>query len=275
MSDASIFKSLCLVNGVAQDTIAVADRGLQYGDGLFETMKVVNGQAEFLQQHLSRLQAGCQRLAISGLDRVLLEEEVARCCDGQDIAVLKIIITRGVGGRGYRSTGMSTPTRILRLSEAPNYKEQQQGIHVRMCVQRLSINPALAGIKHLNRLEQVLARREWDDASIFEGLMQNIDGHVIEGVMSNLFIVSQGCLITPDLTRSGVCGILRAVVLHMAARLNIEVSIKNVSLAEILAADEVFMCNSLMGIVPVTAIDKNVFALGALTQRLMNELAHE
>ncbi|NOX08824.1 MAG: aminodeoxychorismate lyase [Gammaproteobacteria bacterium] len=250
------------------------DRGLQYGDGLFETIKVVQGRAEFWQRHIDRLQQGCSRLGIAMPDQVLLEAEAATLCADQDEAVLKILLTRGSGGRGYRCSEDSTPNRIISLSPMPDYRAQNliQGMTVRLCQQRLSINPTLAGIKHLNRLEQVLARREWDDAAVFEGLMQDMDGNVIEGVMSNLFMVDNGYLLTPDLSRAGVCGVMRSVIIDLAQTLNIKVLMQDISQQQLLQADEMFICNSLMGITPVQQINEQRFATGAVTRTLLTAL---
>ena len=188
---------MILINGVSKQHIEISDRGFQYGDGLFETIEVRDGQAVFLERHLERLNAGCHRLHIPFPGAELLSFEVKKLCRekacgiGSVRAVLKIIVTRGSGGRGYRQPDVIQPTRVLSLHPYPDYPEiyKEQGIVVRFCSTCLGLNPSLAGIKHLNRLEQVMARFEWNDPAIQEGLMLDVNGHVIEGTMTNLFYV--------------------------------------------------------------------------------------
>ncbi|MEY3788203.1 MAG: hypothetical protein RLZ75_2410, partial [Pseudomonadota bacterium] len=180
---------MILVNGTPQTHIEISDRGFQYGDGLFETITVHNSKAVFLQQHINRLTAACQRLHIPTPDLDTLHTEIKHLCQHTEHSVLKIIITRGSGGRGYRQPDNIQPTRILSLHPFPTYPDSyyQQGITARFCDTRLGLNPTLAGMKHLNRLEQVLARAEWQDDSVQEGIMLDINDCVIEGTMSNLF----------------------------------------------------------------------------------------
>ena len=178
-----------LVNGEQLDTVAIMDRGFQYGDGLFETIEVRANQPIFLEQHLKRLNTDSQRLYLPKIDLTLLRTEIKMLCQNIGNAVLKIIITRGSGGRGYRQPDVIQPTRILSLHPFPDYPKSHysNGIVARICQTQLGLNPTLAGMKHLNRLEQVLARAEWNDAAIHEGIMLDFNEHVIEGTMTNLF----------------------------------------------------------------------------------------
>ena len=203
-----------LINGVAATCIDAHDRGFHYGDGLFETFAVSNGEPAMWDMHMQRLLLGCQRLGFPAPDPTLLRSEALSLCavpDAPARGVLKIIITRGGGGRGYRAPSPSAVlatggvTRMLALYPWPDYPAAfwSEGVAVRVCATRLGCNPALAGIKHLNRLEQVLARNEWDDASVAEGLMLDPQGSVIEGTMTNLFVVRNGQLLTPDVSQCG------------------------------------------------------------------------
>ena len=249
---------MILVNGQPENTINVLDRGLQYGDGLFETIAFRNGQVEFLNAHLSRLYRGSDRLKISTqhLDRLLKAEIELVCDDLVDDAVIKIIITRGQGGRGYRIQVDNPASRIISTHVMPNYpKKYQQGIRVRLCQQTLSENTTLAGIKHLNRLEQVLARSEWDDDEISEGLMFNTQQQLIEGTMSNVFIVKNGQLFTPELTLSGVAGIMREQIIDCAQQAGIAVVETVLTKNDLKNADEIFLSNSIIDIWPITEID--------------------
>ncbi len=257
-----------LVNGESKHSIDITDRGFQYGDGLFETLEVLNGKPLFWQQHLDRLQNGCKQLLIASPDSRLLYQEAVKVSAQTQQGVLKIIITRGSGGRGYRLPEVSQPTRLLSLHPKPEYPEYfyQQGINMRFCRHRLGLNPDLAGIKHLNRLEQVMARSEWQDSNIQEGLMSNIQGLVIEGTMSNVFLVKQNKIYTPVLNFSGVAGIVRGLVFDIARNLGIEIVETQITAKDIIQADELFMTNSVIGIWPVAKLEKYSFQVGPLTR---------
>ena len=254
---------MILVNGQAQDHIAVADRGLHYGDGLFETIAVNGGQPRLWERHCRRLSTGCQRLGIAQPDPEMMFEEACRVCAGIDRGIMKIILTRGAGGRGYRPPQSGQATRIMAMYPWPAYPEAnwRQGVAVRVCATRLGRNPALAGMKHLNRLEQVLARSEWDDPHIAEGLMLDDDGHVIAATMSNLFIAA-----------CGVAGVMRGVVLDLAAELDIAREETPLRLEDLHRADEVFLTNALIGIWPVSRIEQRNYSVGSLTELLGGRL---
>jgi 4-amino-4-deoxychorismate lyase len=258
------------INGVAVDCVDASDRGLLYGDGLFETMAVRNARVSSWSRHMARLQAGCERLGIPPVDTLQLAQEVDELLAGARHAVLKLIVTRGSGGRGYRVPEKLSPRRILQLHSWPDFPPaaREAGVAVRLCTTRLCHNPQLAGIKHLNRLEQVMARREWDDPQIGEGLLLDVDARLVEGTMSNLFMVRDQVLLTPDLSRCGVAGIMRSIILEQAQRQSLLTEIRVLDSTDLLAADEVFLCNSLIGIWPVICIDGRPYRKGAITKRL-------
>lgn len=262
-----------LINGVAADQLSLSDRAIHYGDGLFETIAIRSGRLEFWQRHMQRLARGCERLGITMPDSELLLSE-ARHLHTMEDAVLKLIISRGAGGRGYRPpvTQECQPTRIITCYPWPGYPatDSQQGVALRYCTTPSSLNPALAGMKHLNRLEQVLARAEWRDPGIAEGVMCDMNGCVIEGTMSNLFFVRDGELHTPDLSNSGVAGIIREVILELALTLNIPVHCQHYSRRDLESADELFVTNSIIGLWPVRLLEQQIYALGPVTQRLLD-----
>ena len=265
------------VNGLAVDCVDAGDRGLLYGDGVFETMAVRDGRVSSWPRHMARLQAGCKRLGIPGVDTLQLAQETDELLTGAGQCVLKVIVTRGSGGRGYRVPEKVLPRRILQRLPWPDLPSDaaSAGVAVRLCKTRLCHNPQLAGIKHLNRLEQVLARQEWDDPQIAEGLLLDVDGRLVEGTMSNLFLVRERMLMTPDLSRCGVAGIMRSIVLEHAARLSLTVRVQPLDMADLLAAEEVFICNSLVGIWPVSSIDGRAYRKGEVTIRLQQLLLAE
>ncbi len=265
--------SKTLINGQPSRLIDIADRGLQYGDGVFETLAVVNGKALQWSRHLDRLLSGCERLHIPFTDIAQLESESNEITQALPQGVLKIIITRGQGPRGYASHQCQAPTRILGLLPWPNYPThyRQAGVSVRLCQTRLAHNNALAGIKHLNRLDQVMARAEWQD-DYQEGLMLDSDGNVIAGTMSNLFLVKDKALYTPELSRCGIAGIMRGLVLENAASLGIETHIAAFKIDALETADELFLTNSLIGLWPVRKFGDMKFNTGALTRKIQDGL---
>ncbi len=273
----------CLVNGQHSATVPVDDRGLHYGDGLFETVAVVDGRPRRWQRHLRRLQWGCARLGIPYPgDEVLQQEAVMLCAASTaeaERSVLKIMLSRGGGAQAYRPLGDASATRILCRRPWPlrDPALSETGIRMRVCSTRLAQQPQLAGLKHLNRLEQVLARREWltgyIDEDIQEGLMLDADEQVIEGTMTNLFIVRDGQLLTPKLTSSGVAGVMRAQVMEYSAEQGIHCQETSLSLADVRAADEVFVTNSLIELWPVRELEEQDYVIGDLTRRIQAVLA--
>ncbi len=262
-----------LVNGVATDSVAVRDRGFQYGDGLFETIAVRDGAPMLWEAHLARLHAGAARLGFSAPDAALLQQEAERLCRGAARGVLKIVVTRGIGMRGYRTDPIVAPTRVLGLSDWPAYPAAyaDAGVDVCLCRTRLASQPALAGVKHLNRLEQVLARAEWDD-EYAEGLMQDESGNIVEGTMTNVFLVVAGELLTPALDRCGVEGVMRAQVLAHGARLGIRCRAVAVTTEQLERADGIFLTNSLIGLWPVRRIHHRSYAIGDITRKIQRAI---
>lgn len=267
----------CWVNGEPCDTLSVGDRGLHYGDGLFETMAVVDGAIPFWPRHLERLKQGCSRLGIEGLaDDSHLADELARLCAGQKKAVAKLVVTRGSGGRGYRPPSpQGPPTRIMTLSPWPDHVSRMgdQGATLRYCDTPVSRNPALAGIKHLNRLEQVLARQEWG-SEFDEGLMCDDHGLIIEGTMSNLFAVTEGAIMTPDLSQCGVAGIVRDWVMERARSMGVQLDIGGVDRHGLANVDEIFITNSIIGIAPVRRLAGRDYPKGTMTKKIMDQFPY-
>jgi 4-amino-4-deoxychorismate lyase len=263
-----------LVNGVspASPSLAIAadDRGFQYGDGLFETLLLVEGRVRFLDDHLQRLFSGCERIGIQAPDRQLLLAEIAQVAAGVNSGVLKIIVTRGAGGRGYRPVTTATPNRVIALhalSETPRHP-----LRLRWCEIRLGRNARLAGIKHLNRLEQVLAQGEWRQDEADEGLMMDTEGELVCATAGNVFAVRDGVLLTPDLRFCGVRGVMRAQVLKAAARLNLSISEEPLWPHDLETASEVFVTNAVRGIRSAASLDSLQWSESAVAIRLAREL---
>jgi 4-amino-4-deoxychorismate lyase len=253
------------INGRKGTRIDYRDRGLQYGDGVFETMRVRGGEVRLLQYHLERLYAGCHRLEIAGPAMRVLRGELTAAARRRSEAVLKLIVTRGQGARGYRPSGMERSTRILSLHALP------PGVHhsaagasdaadaparIRLCRTVLGQNPRLAGLKTLNRLESVLARAEWRDARVWEGLMRDTDENIVCGTMTNLFLRKGSALLTPVIDRCGVAGVMRRWVLQAARSLNLQPEECRIRWQDLIAAEEVFMSNAVVGLRSVAVIDR-------------------
>lgn len=260
-----------LVNGQAASNtaqlIASDDRGFNYGDGLFETMLYRAGVVRLLDAHLLRMRTGCERLGIDYPGESLLRGEIETLCRAAQDAVIKLVLTRGRGGRGYRPVPNMQVTRVISMHPLPASRLDLQ-VAVRWCDTRLGRNAALAGIKHLNRLEQVLAQQEWDDPLIPESLMLDTEGEVVCGTMSNVFIVSEGVLMTPDLRFCGVRGVMRGEVLRAAGERRIPVSEEPLWPDDVATADEVFITNAVHGIRGVIQLADKRWSTGPVTQRL-------
>jgi 4-amino-4-deoxychorismate lyase len=247
------------INGRKSTRIDYRDRGLQYGDGLFETMRVRGGRVRLLRFHLERLYAGCRRLDIEGPPRTLLRRELEHAAGLRGEGVLKLIVTRGASStRGYRPTGGERCTRIVALHSLPRavIEQARAPARVRLCATPIGLNPRLAGLKTLNRLESVMARAEWIDARIWEGLMRDADENIVCGTMSNLFLRRGSTLMTPMLDRCGVAGVMRRWILQAAGDLRLNPIECRISWQDLRDADEVFMSNAVIGVRSVAAIER-------------------
>ena len=245
-------KAHIFVGDTRFDAIAADDRGVAYGDGLFETMRAHRGELPWWDAHWTRLQAGARRLRIVLPDPKQVRVEAAHLLSGQD-AVLKLIVTRGSSGRGYAPDADHTPTWILSAHPLPP-AAPAEGIAVRWCETRLALQPALAGMKHCNRLEQVLARTEWldpvaSDRDAAEGLLRSMEGDVVCATAANLFVLRDGVWITPRIDRCGVAGVCRAWAMEALTATQSRIAVTDVETAE-----AVFLCNAVRGILPVARL---------------------
>ncbi len=248
------------------------DRGLAYGDGVFRTLRTQAGQPLWWRDQYAKLAADSAALGLASPGETELRAEVCRVAEAGE-GVVKIILTRGVGVRGYAPAADPSCTRIVMASPLPPHAEPDApDIRARWCTLRLARQPRLAGIKHLNRLENVLARSEWDDPAIAEGVLCDDTGAVISGVMSNLFWVRNGELFTPDLSQCGVAGVARARLLRAAARRGIPTHIGRQLTDAILAADEVMICNSVIGVRRMARLDDRIWPVAGWTDTLKTAL---
>ncbi|HEY1724998.1 MAG TPA: aminodeoxychorismate lyase [Steroidobacteraceae bacterium] len=242
--------SQVLIDGREARHIDYSDRGLQYGDGLFETISCRAGEPRWLELHLQRLRGGCERLRLPFEDYALLRAEIGALAQGAEPCLVKVVVTRGPARqRGYAPSGDERPTRIVsRHDWPPATAAATDGFRLGLSPVRLGINPRLAGLKHLNRLEQVLAQQQRDAAREDEVLMLSSAGQVIGGSMSNVFFSDQDGLYTPALNECGVAGVMRRVVLQAAGRLGLAVRERAVSVAELDGVREAFVTNVRWGL---------------------------
>lgn len=255
----------CLLNGKAVAPDCFADRACQYGDGLFETLTVLDSVACQLHRHLARLFRGCDRLQLPLPDEVRLLEEIEQITSGCEKGVLKIILSAGESGRGYARPSPCRPTRILKLTGWPQSSlyNSARDLEVMRCKTPLGSQPLLAGIKHLNRLEQVLARNELTEA-FDEGLMFDAEGRPVSGIMSNLYLHSDQHWLIPAIDQAGIAGIVREIFLEQAAEQGVSYEVRPVSDSELLAADSLYMSNSLLGMRQIQRLDDHRFAAQSL-----------
>lgn len=265
--------STFLINGQSVNLLSPFDRGFAYGDGVFRTLRVVAGKPLNWLHHYSKLAADCDALGISCPDADLLSEESIQLLAGHD-GVLKIIITRGEGERGYAISTSATATRVLVRTNLPVYPQvnYDEGVKLHLCELRLSHQPKLAGVKHLNRLENVLARSEWNDSAIADGLLLDWAGNVIECTMSNIFARFGEKLVTPDLSQCGVAGVTRQRIIELTTELGMSVSVERISLEKLMQADELLICNSLFGVWQARSIGERHWPRLDLATRLTQKL---
>jgi len=261
---------MILVNGAATDLLAVTDRGLAYGDGVFRTFPVSGGRAQHWRLQFRKLREDCAALALPCPGETVLAEEVTRASAAHGECIVKIIVTRGSGERGYGPPQDPLPTRIVMATARLHQSEEfaRDGVRVRVCSTRLAHQPRLAGVKHLNRLENVLARSEWTDPGMAEGLMLDIEGNVIGGTMTNLFMADDIGLVTPDLSTCGVAGVTRGRVLAAAARHGVPCRTERLTLDRLLGAQELILVNSVIGTWPVREIEGRELRPGQAIMRM-------
>lgn len=256
--------------------LPVSDRAVHYGDGVFETIACPQGTPRLLAAHLARLAEGCARLGIAAPARELLHGEISRMAHGGERCVVKLIVSRGPAlTRGYRPHGGEKATRILLRYAWPSYDPalERDGVRVRTARVRLGENPALAGVKHLNRLEQVLAAADLTDAD--EALLYSSSGALVGGIMSNVFLIEGTTLLTPQLDTCGVAGVMRSAVLQSAAAQGIKVDIRRLRAEDLSRVREIFLTNALIGIRPVRVLDDTPLTVGAMTRHLQEQLTQQ
>ena len=279
----NISAGLTTVNGVEGGSLPAADRGTSYGHGLFETMLFSDGAVPLWQRHLGRLVSDAPILGLS-ISEKSLEDNLANFLQllaqqSQSSGIIKIMVTAGTGGRGYASPEKMAPQIICQFSPLPNNLVQlrQKGVALIQCQYALPTNPVLAGIKHLNRLDQVLAAAELKQqgAPYTDGVMFSHDSNLIETTCANIFIKTpeMGWL-TPQLDQSGVLGVMRGLLLErLFNQSGLNVKECRINPQQLASASEIFICSSIRGLIPVTDIkDLGHWSIGPETKLLQSAL---
>ena len=265
-----------LVNGQSSDTVSVQDRGMTLGDGFFTTVQLRHGRPLLWPLHAQRLRDSAARLKMSVPDVEAIHERLLQMAGHSPLeACGKVIVTRGQGARGYGIEGCGQPTEILSVHGYPaHYRHwQHDGISLGVCQGRLGRSPLLAGIKSLNRLEQVLLKAELETRGLLEAVVLDETSHVIECVTANLFWCRDSVVYTPMLDHSGVTGVMRAWVLTQLNQLGLVCHEVSAPLRDLLCADAVFITNALMEVVPVRGIEDVIYTNHSLARRLQTLFA--
>lgn len=266
-------------DGAPLTTVSLDNRGLQYGDGLFETIAIRAAQPRLWPYHLDRLQHGCERLCLAMPDRdeltAQLQDALQQCDVPLQYCVVKVILTAGAGKRGYGRSRVSDPTIVIGVfpTKPQPLHHYSTGIDTTLCATRLASGSATAGLKTLNRLEQVLARSEFSERKITEGFTMDADDNIICGTMSNVFFVVDDAVFTPPLEGSGVAGVMRRHIIETLSDNDVTVCQKPLAADLLRDVAEVFVANSQFGVLPVKSCDAIRWPVGKVTQNVMAVLA--
>jgi 4-amino-4-deoxychorismate lyase len=259
-----------IVNGEPDGCLDPGDRGLAFGDGVFRTLLIRNGRPMCWSRHYRKLRADCEALELPCPDSDTLATELLQAANGRQDGAARIIVTRGTGPRGYKTPTRREPSRIVSVSPLPVHPQafRETGVRVHRCRLRLAIQPRLAGVKHLNRLENVLARMEWSEPDIAEGLLADAEARLTEGISSNLFIIRGGRLETPDLSRCGVSGVTRERVMEAALEERVPLRVAVLSWQDLLESDEAVLVNSLIGAWQIRSMGQHTWGSGIWAARI-------
>lgn len=259
-----------VINGGFEQRLSPFDRGLSYGDGVFRTFRVLSSMPQDWDLHYSKLRDDCCALGIVCPAPELLLNDLTLLFGEHKSGVAKIIITRGEGERGYAPPAVTTPTRIVLRSFFPQYPSHYltEGVNLYACITRLSHQPLLAGVKHLNRLENVLARAEWQSPDYVDGVMLDNIGNVIECTSANIFVRKGDMVFTPPLDQCGVSGVTRGRILEVLPKLSLCPAIKVLKIDDVTEADEMVICNSIYGAWQVRAYQQRIWTMGSLAYDL-------
>ncbi|WP_261833570.1 aminodeoxychorismate lyase [Vibrio ishigakensis] len=262
------------INGVISDQIDATDRSFNYGDGGFTTIRTIDGKPEHWSLHVERMQDCLTLLQIPQPNWKQVREWVETAAKSEGLGGVKLLVSRGSGGRGYSPQGINKPTIVISNFDYPSHYSfwQLEGIELGIAEHKLGINPLLAGRKHNNRLEQVLMKADMEQQDMPDGVVLDINNHIVETTMANLFWVKGNTLYSPSIEKAGVAGIARRLVMIDAQNMGLKVIIGEFELDHLLSADQVFITNAILGIAPVTKITHKSFPIGIITRDLQERI---
>ena len=258
--------SIAIINGKEQSNISIFNRNFQYGDGLFETCVVKNNQILFWEKHLSRLDIGCRKLKIKNIEEEIWLKDIKKALSltSKKNCVLKLILSRGNSQRGYSYPDDILPVRVVIVSEMKNV-QAKESFSLEYASSGYHSNPNLAGIKHCNRIEQILAR---SSLKRDEAIMLDENQNIISVTQGNIYFIFGQSLVTPKLDRCGVIGSRRSLILELAESIELNVEEGNVSMNDAKKADEAFISNSIMGIQSVNSIEEYQLPKKMITEQI-------
>ena len=258
--------SIAIINGKEQSNISIFNRNFQYGDGLFETCVVNNNQILFWEKHLSRLDIGCRKLKIKNIEEEIWLKDIKKALSltSKKNCVLKLILSRGNSQRGYSYSDDILPVRVVIVSEMKNV-QAKESFSLEYASSGYHSNPNLAGIKHCNRIEQILAR---SSLKRDEAIMLDENQNIISVTQGNIYFIFGQSLVTPKLDRCGVIGSRRSLILELAESIELNVEEGNVSMNDAKKADEAFISNSIMGIKSVNSIEEYQLPKKMITEQI-------
>ena len=265
-SETSMPKVETFKNGSVCHVIDPLDRAFLYGDGLFTSVRISEAIPQLWKHHLHRLQVGADRLSLD-VDLSEVESDVFQKAEYLKQGVLKIIISRGVGARGYFPPQQHADVYLqLFPSTESLHAVCKPSIASGVLTSQLGqVMPQLAGLKTLNRLEQVLLRQELSSCGWHEGLVCDANDFIVEGVYSNCFFLVDGEWWTPPIDCSGILGVMRAELLERMQVRDIPIHLKTLQRDEVTRIEALFFCNALTQIVPVSTLIGRTLNLSAVT----------
>ena len=257
---------IVLVDGVLESEISIFNRNMQFGDGLFETCVSKGNNILFWQRHLSRLNRGCEKLNIKKIAESVWLEDIKKALSLslEKNCIIKLILSRGNSLRGYSYSEDIEPVRVVIVSEIKKTKSKYS-VSLEYASSGFHSNPKLAGIKHCNRLEQILARANMEGDEV---IMLDENQNIVSVTQGNIYFIFGNKLLTPKLDRCGVVGSRRSLILELARSINLEVDEDTISIEQAEKANEVFISNSLIGIQSVSSIGSYYLNNNPLTKEI-------
>lgn len=245
-----------LINGTFKK-ISPFDRAFQYGDGIFRTFVVENKKVLHWKHHYQKIVEDCLALKIIPPKEKDLLIDIDTLFKSNKKSVGKFIISRGNSERGYKFSEDIVHNRFLIKTEMPIYPKEyfEQGVNLFVCKQKLSTS-ILSGVKHLNRLENIIARQEWKGDYYFDGILLDQHGHVIECISCNIFMRIGNTIYTPKIKQVGIKGVTRGLIIKTSIKLGFKIKETTFKLDKLLQSDEVLITNSLFGVLQVKEIKK-------------------